>query len=195
MRHGILRRGRSCAIGVVVLAGLGVTAGAQRVSAPPEPMPQSGAAQAGAANPAPAGAPPTAGNGQSADAATTGAGSATASGTGADAKPAFDPAMAAHDIDVGRFYFNRGKYDGALARFQDALAHDGRATEAAYRAGETELKLKQVGAARGYWRQYLDADPNGKYAADARKELKRYPSPGGATGGGASGGGRAHGGA
>lgn len=158
----------------LALALIPVALQAQRTAAPPLPLPQNGAEQAPpSATPppvAPAPAPPTTPNpedipGQQLRPAPP------------PAPPTYDPAAAKHDLDVGNFYYNRGDYVGALARFQDAVAHDKGLTAALYRAGETELKLRQIQPARSYWQQYLDADPTGHYANDARRELKKHPAP------------------
>src|SRR5690348_7306683 len=46
--------------------------------------------------------------------------------TPATAAAAPDALLAAHDLEVGTFYFHRGDYVGALARYQDAIQNQPR---------------------------------------------------------------------
>jgi|SRR6185312_600129 len=87
------------------------------------------------------------------------------------APPKPDPLIAGHDLEVGTFYYNRGDYVGALARFEDAIYNDPGSAEAYCRAGDTQFKLKQELPARVDWQHCLKAAESGKWADHARKEL------------------------
>ncbi|MGH9520506.1 MAG: hypothetical protein ACRD2D_12690, partial [Terriglobales bacterium] len=65
--------------------------------------------------------------------------------------PAPDPLIAAHDLNVGTFYYNRGDYIGALARFEDAIYNDPGAPEPYCRAGDANYKLKHALPAQADW--------------------------------------------
>ena len=87
--------------------------------------------------------------------------------------PEPDPIIAGHDLEVGIFYYNRGDYVGALARFEDAIFNDPASAEAYCRAGDTQLKLKQDLPAKVDFQRCLRAAESGKWADHARKELKK----------------------
>lgn len=90
--------------------------------------------------------------------------------------PQPDPLMAGHDLEVGTFYYNRGNYVGALARFEAAIFNDPASAEAFCRAGDTEIKLKQLLPARADWQHCLQTAGEGKWARAAQKQLKKHPA-------------------
>ncbi len=87
--------------------------------------------------------------------------------------PTPDPLVAVHDLRVGTFYYNRGAYVGALARFEDAIYNDPHSAEAYCRAGDTERKLKHALPAKVDWQHCLQAAESGKWAKHARRALAK----------------------
>ncbi|MGH9415157.1 MAG: hypothetical protein ACRD01_00870 [Terriglobales bacterium] len=103
--------------------------------------------------------------------------------------PQPDPLIAGHDIQVGTFYFNRGDYVGALARFEDALYNDPHSAEAFCRMGDAQLKLHHLLPARVAWTHCqtvaqqasqspdpAQAESGRKWATEARKQLRKHPN-------------------
>lgn len=91
--------------------------------------------------------------------------------------PAPDPLIGAHDLDVGTFYYNRGDYIGALARFEDAIYNNPGAAEPYCRAGDANFKLKHRLPARVDWQRCeRAAEGSGKWARHAREQLQRHPA-------------------
>lgn len=88
--------------------------------------------------------------------------------------PQPDPLLADHDLKVGTFYYNRGDYVGALARFDDAIYNNPGLAEAYCRAGDTEWKMRRDPAARSEWRRCLMAAHGGKWSARARHQLQSH---------------------
>lgn len=89
--------------------------------------------------------------------------------------PAPDPLVAGHDLEVGTFYYNRGDYIGALARFEDAIYNDPNAPEGYCRAGDANFKLKHALPARVDWERCEKvAEGSGKWARHAREQLKKH---------------------
>lgn len=88
--------------------------------------------------------------------------------------PAPDPILAAHDLNVGKFYYNRGDFVGALARFDDAIYHDPASAEAYCRAGDTLWKMRRDPPARTEWRRCLEAAHGSKWAAHAQQQLRKH---------------------
>jgi tetratricopeptide (TPR) repeat protein len=83
-----------------------------------------------------------------------------------------DPARAKRDAAVGGFYLQTGEYEGALLRYQDAIASDPTNVDAIFGLAETQRLLrKNADAARNY-QLYLDILPNGPKAKQAMKALK-----------------------
>jgi tetratricopeptide (TPR) repeat protein len=89
-----------------------------------------------------------------------------------------DPARAKKDADVGGFYLQKGDYQGALLRYQDATAADPTNVEAIFGLAETQRRLKKnTDAARNY-QLYLEIVPNGPRSKQALKALKALGSGG-----------------
>lgn len=91
--------------------------------------------------------------------------------------PPPDPLIAAHDLDVGTFYYNRGDYVGALSRFEDAIYNQPGAPEPYCRAGDAEFKMNRLLPARGDWQRCEKAsEDSGKWGRHARQQLARHPA-------------------
>ena len=83
----------------------------------------------------------------------------------------FNPLQSQKNVETGDYYFNRGKFQGAAARYLNAtLWNDGNA-EAWKKLGLAEEKVKDVKAAKDAYQKYLDLSPDAKDAATIRKKL------------------------
>jgi hypothetical protein len=83
-----------------------------------------------------------------------------------------DPVRAKKDADVGGFYLKNGDYQGALLRYQDAMAVDPTNVDAIFGLAETQQMLKKNADAARNYQLYLDIVPNGPKAKQAMKALK-----------------------
>ena len=83
-----------------------------------------------------------------------------------------DPVRAKKDADVGSFYLKNGDYQGALLRYQDAMAVDPTNVDAIFGLAETQQMLKKNADAARNYQLYLDIVPNGPKAKQAMKALK-----------------------
>ena len=84
--------------------------------------------------------------------------------------PGYARLLASHDVDVGKFYMNKGKYDAALSRFDSAVKHDPGWAVPYELLGETYEKKDDPHKAIAEYRKYLKIKP---YAKDAKKIEKR----------------------
>lgn len=89
------------------------------------------------------------------------------------AAPVYSPARAAHDLQVGDFYFRRQDYHGALSRYQGALSHQPDLPAALWGCARAAYRLHDNPLAETYLRRYLAVAPAGREAKNARKLLAR----------------------
>jgi tetratricopeptide (TPR) repeat protein len=82
------------------------------------------------------------------------------------------PGRAKKDTEVGGFYMNSGNYQGALERYQDALANDPTNVDAIFGLAEAQQMLKKNSDAARNYQLYLDIVPNGPKSKQAIKALK-----------------------
>ena len=87
-------------------------------------------------------------------------------------KQATDVGRAAKDTTVGDFYLKQGNYQGALHRYQDAIASDPANVEAIFGLAETQRQLKKNADAARNYQLYLAVVPNGPRARQSLKALK-----------------------
>src|SRR5262249_54425456 len=85
----------------------------------------------------------------------------------------FDPHRAAKDHEVGDYYFKQKNYQGALARYQDALIYKENDARAHYRMALCYEKLDQPEEAVTHLKEYLRILPQGPLAKDAKKALEK----------------------
>jgi hypothetical protein len=83
-----------------------------------------------------------------------------------------NPGRAKKDAEVGGFYLKNGDYQGALLRYQDAMAVDPTNVDAIFGLAETQQLLKKNADAARNYQLYLDIVPNGPKAKQAMKALK-----------------------
>jgi tetratricopeptide (TPR) repeat protein len=86
---------------------------------------------------------------------------------------AFNPLQAEKEIQVGEFYFKKGKYRAAAERFREATKWNAGASEAWLRLGDAEEKQKDSKAAKEAYTKYLDLSPDAKNAPEIRKKLEK----------------------
>jgi tetratricopeptide (TPR) repeat protein len=83
---------------------------------------------------------------------------------------AWDPFHAAQDVDVGKFYMDKGDYDAAITRFEDAIRLQGNFAKPRALIAEAYEKKGDKEQAAHYYQEYLKVLPN---AADAKKIQKK----------------------
>ncbi|HXG32560.1 MAG TPA: tetratricopeptide repeat protein [Bryobacteraceae bacterium] len=84
---------------------------------------------------------------------------------------AFNPLQAEKELKVGNFYFKKGNYRAAAARFEEAIRWNPSYAEAYLRLGEAREKLKDTAGAQKAFQKYLELAPDSKRAAEIRKKL------------------------
>ncbi|MCS6951689.1 MAG: tetratricopeptide repeat protein [Bryobacterales bacterium] len=84
---------------------------------------------------------------------------------------AFNPLQAEQELKVGNFYFKKGNYRAAAARFEEATRWNPGYAEAYLRLGEARERMKDAAGARKAFEKYLELEPHGKRAAEIRKKL------------------------
>jgi tetratricopeptide (TPR) repeat protein len=82
------------------------------------------------------------------------------------ASPGYDRYLASNDVNVGKFYKNKHKYDAAISRFDSAVKHDPGWAIPYELLGETYEKKDDPQRAIAEYRKYLKIKP---YAKDAKQ--------------------------
>ena len=77
------------------------------------------------------------------------------------------------NADVAKLYLSQKNYRGAESRLEDALAAKPHDPEATFLWAESLERLQRPSEAVGAYRSYLTLQPQGKFAAQARRALKR----------------------
>jgi len=94
----------------------------------------------------------------------------------------WNPHEADKDVEVGLFYFRRGNYHAAEARYRDALTWQENNAEANYRLAVVLEKLGRRPEAAVYYERYLKILPRGPFAAESRKALSKIDDTSGDSG-------------
>ena len=85
---------------------------------------------------------------------------------------AFNPLQALKELRTGNFYFKKGSYKAAAYRFREAAKWNPGMTEAYFRLGEAEEKLRDKKAADEAYRKFLElATAEDKRVSEVRKKL------------------------
>jgi Tfp pilus assembly protein PilF len=85
-----------------------------------------------------------------------------------------DPAqVAAHDIDVGETYLAGNNFDSARQRFEEALRLTPDNPLIWFRLAQSLQGMQRLDPARLYYKKYLEAQPKGKFAKDAKKAVSQ----------------------
>lgn len=88
-------------------------------------------------------------------------------------QPKWDPLRAERDIEVGKYYMNKGDVDAAIDRFQDAAeSKPGYAIPFLYLGEAYEKKGQKKPAVKAYQR-YLDLYPHAEDAEKIRKKIEK----------------------
>jgi Tfp pilus assembly protein PilF len=95
---------------------------------------------------------------------------ATANPAAASANPA---QVAAHDIEVGETYLAGNNFDGARERFEDAQRLTPDNPLVWFRLAQALQGVQRLDPARLYYRKYLEAQPKGKFAGNAKKAISQ----------------------
>lgn len=88
-------------------------------------------------------------------------------------KYSFNPLKSKNQLPIGEFYFKKGDFKAAAARFSEATKWNDGNAEAWLRLGDAEEKMKDSKAAQGAWTKYLELAPDAKNAAEVRKKLEK----------------------
>jgi tetratricopeptide (TPR) repeat protein len=78
---------------------------------------------------------------------------------------------AADDIDAGETFLARNSFDAARERFEDALRLAPDNPKACFRLAQSLQGMQRPEPARLYYQKYLELDPHGPYAAEAKKAI------------------------
>jgi Tfp pilus assembly protein PilF len=85
-----------------------------------------------------------------------------------------DPSkLAAHDIDVGETYLSGNNFDAARERFEDAMRVTPDNPLIWFRLAQALQGMQRLDPARLYYRKYLEAQPKGKFAGNAKKAISQ----------------------
>ncbi len=82
-----------------------------------------------------------------------------------------DPLESDRNIRVGNFYWHKGDYRAALARYERATKYNPSSADAFFKVGEAEEKLKRKDAAKSAFQRVIQIAPDSKAAREARKKL------------------------
>jgi Flp pilus assembly protein TadD len=86
--------------------------------------------------------------------------------------PNADPAaIAAQHIDAGETYLSTNNFDAARERFEEALRITPDNPLLYFRLGQALQGMQRLDPARLNFRKYLELEPNGKFAANAKKAI------------------------
>jgi Tfp pilus assembly protein PilF len=82
-----------------------------------------------------------------------------------------DQTAAAHDINVGETYLSSNSFDAARQRFEDALRLTPDNPLIYFRLGQALQGMQRLDPARLNYRKYLELEPKGKFAQNAKKAI------------------------
>ncbi len=81
--------------------------------------------------------------------------------------------LAAHDIDVGETYLAGNNFDSARQRFEEALRLTPDNPLIWFRLAQSLQGMQRLDPARLYYKKYLEAQPKGKFAKNAKKAVSQ----------------------
>ena len=81
--------------------------------------------------------------------------------------------VATHDIDVGETYLAGNNFDSARQRFEEALRLTPDNPLIWFRLAQSLQGMQRLDPARLYYKKYLEAQPKGKFAKDAKKAVSQ----------------------
>ena len=198
--HGMCRRlnisararGRAAAFVAALVMAAFATLPAAAQDQQPQPPVQPPATQAPAPATPPQGSPTqppapaanhsTANNSKAPDANPAGAKpadakqSSSAAKPGTDDKSTYDPFHAQQDVDVGKFYLNKGDVDAAIARFEDAIRLRDNFAQPRLLLAECYEKKHNTAKALRYYREYLKVFPDAPDRKKIEKKIDKLSS-------------------
>lgn len=80
---------------------------------------------------------------------------------------------ATHDLDVGETYLAGNHFDAARERFEEAMRIAPDNSLIYFRLAQALQGMQQLDPARLYYRKYLEMDPKGKFAGNAKKAISQ----------------------
>lgn len=86
---------------------------------------------------------------------------------------ALNPVQARKEFQVGEYYLRKGSYPAAVTRFQEAVKWNPKFAAAWLKLGEAAEKRGELTRALEAYRKYLELEPSGKKARDAKKAVAR----------------------
>jgi tetratricopeptide (TPR) repeat protein len=89
----------------------------------------------------------------------------------------FNPLQAKKEFDVGMFYFKKSDYRGAISRFEEATKWNPGYTEAYFKLGEAQAKMKHNDEAKKALSKVLRLDPKSKEAKEAKRLIAELERP------------------
>jgi tetratricopeptide (TPR) repeat protein len=95
---------------------------------------------------------------------------------GTEDKSTYDPFHAQQDVDVGKFYLNKGDVDAAIARFEDAIRLRDNFAEPRLLLAECYEKKHQTAKALKYYREYLKVYPDAPDRKKVEKKIEKLSS-------------------
>jgi Tfp pilus assembly protein PilF len=81
--------------------------------------------------------------------------------------------LAAHDIDVGETYLSGNHFDAARERFEEAMRFSPDNPLIWFRLAQALQGMQRLDPARLYYKKYLEAQPKGKFAGNAKKAISQ----------------------
>ncbi len=82
-----------------------------------------------------------------------------------------DAAQVRQDIEVGEAYLSHNNFEAALLRFEEAVRLSPEDPVVNLRMAESLQGLQRLDQARRFYQKYLSLQPNGRYAADAKRGI------------------------
>jgi tetratricopeptide (TPR) repeat protein len=76
-----------------------------------------------------------------------------------------------HDLDVGESYLSMNNFAAAKDRFEEALRLSPENPRACFRLAQSLQGLRLIEPARLYYKKYLELEPRGPFAEDAKKAI------------------------
>lgn len=85
----------------------------------------------------------------------------------------FNPYLANKDVKIGDFYFKKGNYDAAIARYRAAARHKPNFAIPFLKMGKAYEKKHETKEAIKAYQKYLEILPKGNDAAYARERIEK----------------------
>ncbi len=83
----------------------------------------------------------------------------------------FNPLQAESEITTGKYYFKKGSFKAASARFREAIKWNPQSADAYLWLGNTLAKSKNPKGAKEAYTKYLELAPDAKNSAEIKKKL------------------------